>query len=256
MNNVWTICYRCCLQHCKLTFRIAKLCISLDLFTKYMYVNLIANLNIRKYISPLFHASFQITFQKFPVQRDLKWPPAYVFISLHMICDGMAYWVMKYDESWFSMPLEAFSHFHLLLFGGDFLHIFTARKRSLGQGNVFTPVILFTGECLSHCMREYTPPGHTPPSPHGYHRIVNKRVVRILLESILVSILLWMLEHSYLHSEICYIFIWMSAQWFTLPISFVEFHFHKNWIVHLVLKEYRYILHFTTFLRRNKGFFK
>ena len=34
-----------------------------------------------------------------------------------------------------------------------YIRIITVRKQSLGQGNVFTPVILFMGECL---------PGQTP----------------------------------------------------------------------------------------------
>ena len=47
--------------------------------------------------------------------------------------------------------------------------IITARKLSLGQGNVFTPVCdSFHGGCLTHCMLIYTPlsrhsPRQTPP---------------------------------------------------------------------------------------------
>ena len=55
----------------------------------------------------------------------------------------------------------------------------TARKQSLGQGNVFTPV------CQSFCSQgESAPPVQTLPPP----RWQVKRVVRILLECILVFV--------------------------------------------------------------------
>ena len=44
--------------------------------------------------------------------------------------------------------------------------IITARKRSLGQGNIFTPIILFTGGGLPQCM--HPPPGTMhPPRDHA-----------------------------------------------------------------------------------------
>ena len=56
---------------------------------------------------------------------------------------------------------------------------FTARKRSLGQGNIFTPVChsVHRGGCLPQCMLGYHPPGSTTPgkhtplgsTPHGKH---------------------------------------------------------------------------------------
>ena len=45
----------------------------------------------------------------------------------------------------------------------DMGHIFTNRKRSLGQGNVFQPVFDGVGGCLPHCMLGYTPPRQIPP---------------------------------------------------------------------------------------------
>ena len=84
----------------------------------------------------------------------------------------------------------------------------TARKRSLGQGNVFTPACdsVHRG-CLTHCMLGYThplvrPPQQTPLGRHPYldrhppgHTplfwilwdTVNKRAVRILLDCTLVA---------------------------------------------------------------------
>ena len=77
-----------------------------------------------------------------------------------------------------------------------FESLITARKRSLGQGNVFTPVCLFTGGiciqgvsasggvciwgvCIQGCW--------TDPPFSDTTDIVNERAVRILLECILVS---------------------------------------------------------------------
>ena len=90
---------------------------------------------------------------------------------------------MKYDESWFSMPLEVFSHFHLLLFGGDF-YIFLPPAKEVWDKVIFLPlsVILFTGGVYPIAFWDTPPPpGQTPPG--------NKWVVHILLECILVSIL-------------------------------------------------------------------
>ena len=84
--------------------------------------------------------------------------------------------------------------------------IFTARKRSLGQGNVFTPVCDSIHKEGIVCPIAYwdTPaPGQTPPQvdtcwgrhPPGRHPLsdlwdaVNKRAVRILLGCILVNII-------------------------------------------------------------------
>ena len=81
--------------------------------------------------------------------------------------------------------------------------IFTARKRSLGQGNIFTQfVILFTGGgvCLSACLdtttpREQTPPradppwSRPPPAQSMLGDTVNARTVRILLECNLVAVI-------------------------------------------------------------------
>ena len=58
--------------------------------------------------------------------------------------------------------------------------IFATRKRSLGQGNVFTPVCLFTGKGLyrgGFCIQEImqTAPGMI------LRDTVNERAVRILL---------------------------------------------------------------------------
>ena len=97
--------------------------------------------------------------------------------------------------------------FHLLQsqIYSDFLcpqfMIFTARKPSLGQGNVFTPIcqsFCSQGECT--CARTDTIPGrHTPfgkyppkqtPLPLGRHpfpRRQLKRAIHILLECILVA---------------------------------------------------------------------
>ena len=58
-------------------------------------------------------------------------------------------------------------------------YLITVRKRSLGQGNVFTPgcdSVHRERECLTHCMLGYTPtPGQTPSLAdtlsHGYYGI-------------------------------------------------------------------------------------
>ena len=74
--------------------------------------------------------------------------------------------------------------------------IVTARKRSLGQGNVFTPVcqsvcsrgVLWCHFCYGqhHPLDSTAPPDSTPP-PAGPHPFpVNKWAVRILLEYFLV----------------------------------------------------------------------
>ena len=54
----------------------------------------------------------------------------------------------------------------------DKFYIFTARKRSLGQGNIFAPVChsVHQGVCLPQCMlgyipRDQTPSNQTPPGP-------------------------------------------------------------------------------------------
>ena len=89
--------------------------------------------------------------------------------------------------------------------------IFTACKRSLGQGNIFAPVCHSVhGGCVCHYsplvrhppgrhlpLQENThpsppsrhPPGHTPPPPSSAcWDTVNKRAVRIPLECILVFV--------------------------------------------------------------------
>ena len=78
---------------------------------------------------------------------------------------------------------------------GVCVRIFTARKRSLRQGNVSTPVCLSTGgrECydVTSCCGQHLPlppgqhpsPWTAPPQPTP----VNKLVVRILLECFLVN---------------------------------------------------------------------
>ena len=73
----------------------------------------------------------------------------------------------------------------------DELYVFTARKRSLRQGNVFTGVCVIpsvdSGVGFQACIagRRITPP--PPCEIHGILRYtVNKRTVRILLECILV----------------------------------------------------------------------
>ena len=60
-------------------------------------------------------------------------------------------------------------------------NVFTARKRSLGQGNIFAPV------CHSVHRKGYlgVPPVHT--TGNACWDMVNKRVVCILLECILVT---------------------------------------------------------------------
>ena len=48
--------------------------------------------------------------------------------------------------------------------------LFTARKRSLGQGNIFTPVchsVHGGGVCLSACWDTTTPPGSCTPQDHA-----------------------------------------------------------------------------------------
>ena len=79
---------------------------------------------------------------------------------------------------------------------------FTGLKRSLGQGNVFTPVCLSTGGTgvmMSLPVMDSTPctaptpwtaPPHTTPTSGQHHSPplpVNKRTVRILLECFLVK---------------------------------------------------------------------
>ena len=82
--------------------------------------------------------------------------------------------------------------------------IFTARKRSLGQGNIFTQfVILFTGGVSasvhagipplpgSRPPPEQTPLEQTPPAQSMLGDMVNARTVRILLECNLVAVISW-----------------------------------------------------------------
>ena len=84
--------------------------------------------------------------------------------------------------------------------------IFTTRKRSLGQGNIFTPVCLSTGgaggrRCcdVTPCYRQQPPPPWTAPfapditfhpGPHSQTTpppgTVEERAARILLECFLV----------------------------------------------------------------------
>ena len=84
-----------------------------------------------------------------------------------------------------------------------FQPLVTARKRSLGQGNIFTPVChsVHRGG-LPQCMLGYHhPPGpgaHTPPEQSMLGDTVNARAVRILLECYLVlGVNEWVLYHAH-----------------------------------------------------------
>ena len=83
---------------------------------------------------------------------------------------------------------------HITLFVKDLfyqfiLEIITARKRSLGQGNIFRSMcqeFCSRGEGLPQCMLGY----HPPPEQSMLGDTVNERAVRILLECILVIIVI------------------------------------------------------------------
>ena len=77
----------------------------------------------------------------------------------------------------------------------------TTRNRGLGQGNVFTPVSLFTGGCLQGvciqgiclgvvCIQGKVglPPAGGSASGRGGGDLLEKRSVRILLECFLVTV--------------------------------------------------------------------
>ena len=96
------------------------------------------------------------------------------------------------------------------------VNVITARKRSLGQGNIFTNV------CHSFCPRgrggsasRGVGLGRPTPNPHRtLQDTVNERAVRILLECILVIVVLGPVLHGEYVEQYCHNF-----QKFITPIT-------------------------------------
>ena len=96
-------------------------------------------------------------------------PPSVRFLSFSCSFQQKFCWIMGWRPPWFvggslGNPRSATEYFVLLLI--TFSIIFTACKRSLGQGNVFTPVCdsvhRVGGVCPIACWDTHTP-GQTPP---------------------------------------------------------------------------------------------
>ena len=105
--------------------------------------------------------------------------------------------------------------------------IFTARKQSLGQGNVFTPVCHSVhrrgGVCPpprmctppdAHPPGCRPPPGmQSPPPPPDTSDTVNKRAIRVLLECILVAIAIAITIHPIEKNRNCNSVINRRCEW-------------------------------------------